>query len=453
MAPGPSGWVAVGSTCADDCATSDPAAWVSVDGLSWSAALVPEGPRGVMTSVASDGRTWFAAGVTFEEPQSQAGLIRGHIWRSPDGITWSLVRSITLGPCFEGCPTTGHLAAGPGGAVLTLTKPGSNPRGMYSTVDGESWKPVDMSIFDARFTFWPEIAPVVVNGRFVVTATPARLAGPFGARAPGAAGRSMRRSNPSRSPIRRRAHCSWRPMDGGRSPLAKAASWAASPTCSCRPTVERAGRQGPRRCRSGRHERPTLRACSWQPGRRRRTVSACSRRPTAPSGPQSLPTLPSETASSWPWRAPKTAWSWSLSPRTPPAQGSGSAALPRHRHLSLAPTVESGKERRGIPRLPPFGELPDGLELADVALGDPAFLVRRQREGDVAVVGDRDVRVVVSALGLDATAFTSAIASRPGSSSMGQRRRPRVTPTTAWSAARRLPTNRARPSRRRGSAT
>lgn len=170
VAPGPSGWVAVGSTCADDCATSDPAAWVSVDGLSWSAALVPEGPRGVMTSVASDGRTWFAAGVTFEEPQSQAGLIRGHIWRSPDGITWSLVRSITLGPCFEGCPTTGHLAAGPGGAVLTLTKPGSNPRGMYSTVDGESWKPVDMSIFDAQFTFWPEIAPVVVNGRFVVTA-------------------------------------------------------------------------------------------------------------------------------------------------------------------------------------------------------------------------------------------------------------------------------------------
>ncbi len=168
-ARGPRGWVAVGSSCTD-CSKAAAAAWFSADGLSWSAATVPDGANATLTTVASDGSTWFAAGVALEDDGGNAARAMARLWRSSDGRTWSLVDSILLGRCLAGCPFVDQLEAGPGGVILSgvhTTDPDRS--GAYWSPDGGGLTLVDRATFGlARGAYWQRTAAAVAGGRFVM---------------------------------------------------------------------------------------------------------------------------------------------------------------------------------------------------------------------------------------------------------------------------------------------
>lgn len=125
IAHGDAGYVAVGSTCTDDCPGSAAAAWFSADGSTWSSVSIPDGDEVELRTVATDGSTWYTAGERF----SQDGRVSGFIWRSTNATTWTRIESFEVGICYEGCPVVGSLAALPGSALLTT------PFGIVGTVN------------------------------------------------------------------------------------------------------------------------------------------------------------------------------------------------------------------------------------------------------------------------------------------------------------------------------
>lgn len=144
VARGPSGWVAVGSICID-CRTPTPAAWFSMDGLSWTGGPISDDANGYGTSVATDGSSWFAAGESWDEG---AGLLRARIWRSADGKAWTLVHSIVMGGCPAGCPWIEEIVTGPGGTLLSWAHTVDRERSTaYWGEDGQRWTPLDKSSF------------------------------------------------------------------------------------------------------------------------------------------------------------------------------------------------------------------------------------------------------------------------------------------------------------------
>jgi hypothetical protein len=180
VAHGEQGWVAVGSSCRDDCPGMDGAVWFSVDGLSWSGGPIHGGvgdadptANTTLTTVATDGSVWYAAGVRFIfDPVANAGNTWAVSWRSNDARTWSPAGALELGHCYEGCPSIGQLAVVSGGAILsyvvkTLDAARSS---VYRTPDGSAWTLVKRSAFglsqDAPILF--DNSATVANDRYVL---------------------------------------------------------------------------------------------------------------------------------------------------------------------------------------------------------------------------------------------------------------------------------------------
>jgi hypothetical protein len=89
VAAGGPGWIVGGSTFGQTSSASDyAAAWVTVDGSSWTAATVKLGGGGSIGGLASNGSLIVAVGAVTPTSGHQAA-----VWTSTDGITWTRAKS------------------------------------------------------------------------------------------------------------------------------------------------------------------------------------------------------------------------------------------------------------------------------------------------------------------------------------------------------------------------
>lgn len=247
VARGPSGWVAGGWVRCPDagCNGGAAAAWFSTDGLTWTGGPVSDGRGAAISTVATDGDRWFAAGVG-TEGTGDTLRERAMVWRSTDGTEWRLASSISLGPPEKGLGPIRDLAAGPGGAILSWLDPGDADEPERSTVywseNGETWQPIDKTIFGLPPDGSLGLSrTTVADGRFILVGS--NDSGPSGARATGATGRSMRASALPQGSISLAA-------GAGSSSSTNSARRSVSSASGSRTTVEPTGRARRRRFRS-----------------------------------------------------------------------------------------------------------------------------------------------------------------------------------------------------------
>lgn len=172
IARGPEGWVAGGyARCREQgCGRWVAATWFTSDGITWTGGPIALGRQSAVSTVATDGDRWFAAGYA-SEGRAEAFRQEVLIWRSPNGREWTQVGSIPLDPPNKGIGPIGELVVGPGGLILTYLDPADpEPMTVYWSENGDTWVPIDGAVFgvppDGSLGFFD--AATVVDGRFVM---------------------------------------------------------------------------------------------------------------------------------------------------------------------------------------------------------------------------------------------------------------------------------------------
>jgi hypothetical protein len=133
--------------------------------------LLPEGSAVDLSTVATDGSSWFVGGVEAADDGART-VLTAAVWRSSDGTTWRRGQSIQIGRCNEGCPWIDRLVAGPAGVVLTWAHAALDGRDTaYWSDGGNAWTPVDKSTFGSQTSGLGSTSGTVLSGRFVLVGT------------------------------------------------------------------------------------------------------------------------------------------------------------------------------------------------------------------------------------------------------------------------------------------
>jgi hypothetical protein len=170
---GEPGTVIVGSTCAvvttADCPQSDAAAWYR-DGDAWRASTVPGGEGAIMTEVAYNG-AYVAAGMRYDNAP-RVPVVTGLFWRSDDGRQWSLMDTLDLGRCNEGCPSLRQLVVSERVYVLGFANDPDSPLGgSFSSSDLKTWHRIDPSRLGAGKDEGVSVAALTVADSAIVVVT------------------------------------------------------------------------------------------------------------------------------------------------------------------------------------------------------------------------------------------------------------------------------------------
>lgn len=127
---GPAGLVAVGWREGPD--ATQPAVWVSVDGLDWRHVDDPNLVRGQMSAVAANSVGYVALGF---DPDTDEGLV----WTSRDGRAWSEALVV---PEFEIQPSINDIVALGEGFVAFGSTAHDERAALWTSLDGRNWQRV-----------------------------------------------------------------------------------------------------------------------------------------------------------------------------------------------------------------------------------------------------------------------------------------------------------------------
>lgn len=196
VVPSESGFVAVGyvRSIADPAEPSQPAAWTSSDGLTWTRSDAGLDFKGTLSGVTAGGRGLIAVGAvgTICQPDCGNASAGGIAATSVDGSTWSVER-VTGAPALEDV-----VAAGSRSFALGALNSDADPRGdlqLWRSDDGVAWlrvlglpsisdatsyRSLDVAAADDRVVVvgWAEVAGADVRRNFAYVSPPAGLSAP-----------------------------------------------------------------------------------------------------------------------------------------------------------------------------------------------------------------------------------------------------------------------------------